>query len=76
MQDELVIKRSFAGHCLDCNAWVDMLTKNRLCAPCYNKRIDALENLREVAGMYCNRLPVEVGEALHAIPHIEKEHSH
>lgn len=34
----------------------------------------ALRNLREVCGSYCERLPVEVREALHAIPEIEKTH--
>ena len=69
-------KLMFAGSCNDCGRWVDALAKGRLCPDCYNKRFDALENLREVAGMYCARLPVEVTEALHAIPFIEKEHSH
>lgn len=36
----------------------------------------ALRELREVCGMYCEQLPVEVREALHAIPEIEKTHQH
>lgn len=36
----------------------------------------ALRELREVCGMYCEQLPVEVREALHAVPEIEKTHSH
>jgi hypothetical protein len=36
----------------------------------------ALRELREVCGMYCERLPVEIREALHAIPEIEKTHKH
>jgi hypothetical protein len=38
--------------------------------------VRALEELREAAGMYCERLPVEVREALHRIPEIEKTHPH
>lgn len=34
----------------------------------------ALRELREVCGSYCEWLPVEVREALHAIPEIEKTH--
>jgi hypothetical protein len=36
--------------------------------------VRALRELREVAGMYCERLPHEVREALHAIPEVEKHH--
>lgn len=41
--------------------------------------IDELRALRvlcEVCGMFCEQLPVEVRESLHAIPGIEKTHSH
>ena len=41
------------------------------------KMIDELRALRELrvaCGMYCEQLPVEVREALHAIPEIEKTH--
>jgi hypothetical protein len=64
------------GTCNNCGRWVDALDRHRLCPPCHITRDDALENLREVAGMYCSGLPVEVAEALHAIPYIEKEHVH
>jgi len=43
------------------------------------KMIDELHILRElheVCGMYCEQLPVEVREALHAVPEIEKTHQH
>lgn len=36
--------------------------------------IQALESLREVAGMHCERLPMEVREALHKLPDIDKTH--
>lgn len=36
----------------------------------------ALRELREVCGMYCEKLPVEVSEVLHAIPEIGKTHKH
>lgn len=38
------------------------------------QELRALRELREVCGSYCERLPVEVREALHAIPGIEKTH--
>ena len=38
------------------------------------KRVKALEDLREVAGMYCEQLPYEVREALHRIPGLDKTH--
>lgn len=39
-------------------------------------RVEALENLAEVVGMYCEQVPAEVREALHGIPEIEKQHGH
>lgn len=38
------------------------------------ERVEALENLREVAAMNCEQLPAEVREALHAVPGIEATH--
>lgn len=38
--------------------------------------IDEFRALREICGMYCEQLPVEVREVLHAIPEIEKTHKH
>ena len=38
------------------------------------ERVDALENLLEVCGMWCLQLPLEVQEALHQVPDIEKTH--
>ena len=38
--------------------------------------LQALRELREICGMYCEQLPVEVREALHKVPEIEKTHSH
>jgi hypothetical protein len=35
----------------------------------------ALRELREMCGMYCEQLPVEVRRALHAVPETEKVHS-
>ena len=35
-----------------------------------------LRELREICGMYCEQLPVEVRDALHSIPEIEKTHPH
>lgn len=32
------------------------------------------EDLREIAGMYCETLPIEVREALHKFPDINKQH--
>ena len=37
-------------------------------------RVAALENLAEIVGMYCERVPREVREALHKVPGIEKQH--
>ena len=43
----------------------------------YNiERMAALEQLAEVAGMYCERLPDEVREALHKVPGIGRQHGH
>jgi hypothetical protein len=36
----------------------------------------ALRELRETCGMYCEQLPVEVREALHAVPDVEKTHGY
>lgn len=63
-----------SGSCNDCGAWADALDNHRRCGMCHRKRDDALENLREACGTYCERLPVEVAEALHAIPHGDKQH--
>lgn len=66
----------FAGDCNDCGNWVEALDRHRRCGPCHQKRDDALENLTEIAGMYCSTLPHEVAEALHAIPYQDKQHQH
>jgi hypothetical protein len=34
----------------------------------------ALRDLREACGMYCEQLPIEVREALHVVPEINKMH--
>lgn len=39
-----------------------------------NKRIIALDNLRETVGMWCECCPVEVQQALHAIPGNDIQH--
>jgi NMD protein affecting ribosome stability and mRNA decay len=62
------------GFCNNCGGWHDALDMAHRCPACHIARDKALENLREVAGMYCERLPAEVVEALHAIP--SKEHAH
>ena len=38
--------------------------------------LQALRELREICGMYCEQLPIEVREALHKVPEIEKAHPH
>ena len=63
MADEFAIKQMFEGACNKCGTWAH-LGKLRLCHTCHNKRFDALENLREMAAMYRERLPVEVVDAL------------
>lgn len=40
------------------------------------EELRTLRELREVCGMYCEQLPAEVREVLHAIPEIEKTHQH
>lgn len=68
------MKNTFAGTCNDCGAWAEALDRHRRCPVCHIKRDEALENLREVCGMNCERLPAEVAELLHAIPYNEKSH--
>jgi hypothetical protein len=36
--------------------------------------VQGLRELRETVGMYCEQLPEEVRDALHAVPEIEKTH--
>lgn len=67
--------RLMPAACNGCGAWTQ-LGKLRLCHVCHNARYNALEELREIAGMYCERLPVEVQNALHAIPYNDKQHQH
>lgn len=55
--------RLMPAACNNCGAW-GQLGKLRLCHPCHNNRYDALEELLEVAGMYFERLPAEVQEAI------------
>lgn len=38
------------------------------------EKMEAFESLREIAGMNCERLPMEVREALHKLPDINKTH--
>lgn len=64
------------GNCIDCDAFVEALDRHRRCPLCHVKRDDALEALAEIAAMYCTRLPHEVVEALHTIPHIAAVHPH
>lgn len=58
------IARTFAGECIYCGSWAEMLASGRRCPACFRKRFDLLEELAEVAGMYLERLPGEVREAL------------
>lgn len=57
------IARLMPNHCHGCGAW-EQLGKMRLCHTCHNARYDALEELLEVAGMFRERLPVEVQDAI------------
>lgn len=66
----------YSGHCNNCGTWVEALDKHRRCPQCHENRDDALDALAEVAEMYCERLPVEVANALHAIPFGDKAHPH
>lgn len=40
------------------------------------KELNSLRELREICGMYCEQLPVEVSEVLHRVWKIEKTHQH
>lgn len=66
----------YNGTCNDCGTWAEALDKHRRCPTCHEIRDDALDHLAEMAGMYCERLPVEVANALHAIPFGSKAHAH
>lgn len=57
------IARLMPAACNGCGTWTQ-LGKLRLCHGCHNARYDALEELRETAAMYAERLPDEVREAL------------
>ena len=72
----MTTKLTFAGQCNNCGAWAEALDRHRYCPICHRRRDDALETLAETAAMYCERLPAEVAEALHAISSIEKTHQH
>lgn len=50
------------------NFWID--TQKMI------KELHSLRELREVCGMYCEQLPVEVRETLHRVWEIEKTHQH
>jgi transcriptional regulator with XRE-family HTH domain len=50
-----------------------LLAAGRKC-PHSDEEIEAMRNLREVCGMYCERLPLEVRDALHEIPEVKKTH--
>lgn len=74
-----------AHYCCECTASAPVPDEDRMpsleYAPGYwvdtekmIAELRALQELREVCGMYCERLPVEVREALHAVPEIGKTH--
>lgn len=52
--------------------WID-IGAVRLATP---NEDDTLEALVEIAAMYCDQLPYEVVEVLHAIPYVEAVHPH
>lgn len=69
-------EKQFGGFCNTCGGWHVTLDRHKRCPACHIQRDGALENLAEVAGMYCERLPTEVTEALHAIPGQKAKHGH
>lgn len=68
------MKMMFAGSCNECGAWAEALATGRRCPPCHKARFDRLEDLAEIAGMYRERLPAEVAEALEKLDQLRPEY--